>query len=71
MSNIRQVYRRLDSWASGLSRGKYAILIGATVALGSLAVTFALGDPDYAFATGISLTMTVLYYWSNPNQKEE
>lgn len=71
MDKIRQVYRRLDDWVWGLSRGEYAILTGITAASGSLAVTFALGDPNYAFAIGIGLTLTGLYYWSNPNQKQE
>jgi len=68
---IQDIYRSLDSWVWGLSRGKYAILTGFTAALGVLVVSFALGDPDYAFAIGISLTLAALNYWSNPNQREE
>jgi hypothetical protein len=71
MDDIRQVYRRLDNWVRGFSRGTYAILTGTTAALGSLVVTFVLGTPNYAFPIGIGLTLTVLNYWSNPNQRKE
>ncbi len=69
MDNIRQVYRRLDSGIWGLSRGEYAILTGVTATLCNLVVTLALGNPNYAFAIGIGLTLTTLSYWSNLNQK--
>lgn len=71
MDDIRQVYRRLDDWVWGFSRREYAILIGWTATLGALTVTFALGDPNYAFAIGIGLTLTGLNYWSDPNRREE
>jgi len=71
MDSIRQMYNRIDDWVWELSRGKYAVLTGFTAAFSSFVVTLALGDPNYAFAVGIGLTLTVLYYWSNPNHKDE
>jgi hypothetical protein len=71
VEEIFQLYRRLDDWAWGLSRVEYAIFTGIFAAFGSLAVSMVLEDPDYAFAIGIGFTLTVFYYVSNPNQKEE
>jgi hypothetical protein len=55
----------------GLSRGKYAILTGVIAALCSLVITFVFGGLNYGFPIGIGLSLTILYYWSDPNQKEE
>jgi hypothetical protein len=71
MGNIRQLYRKIDDWAWGLSRGKYAILPGFIAGFSAFVVSVALGEPNYGFAIGMGLTLAVLYYWSNPNQKEE
>ena len=71
MYSIAQNYKHLNHWAMNLSRSKYAILTGFSAAFGVLAVSVALGEPDYAFAIGISLTLATLNYWSNPNQNEE
>lgn len=65
------MYRRLDNWVWGLSRVEYALLTGTTAALGALAVGTVFGAPDYAFAFGLGLTMTVVYYLFNPNQRDE
>lgn len=70
MDNLRQVYRCIDDWVLSLSRGKYAVLIGVLSALGVLAVGTVFENLDYAFAVGISVTLAVLNYISNPNQKE-
>ncbi len=71
MDVIPQLYRRLDDWVWGLSRRAYAILTGLTAGLGSLLVSVAFGDPDLVFAVGIGLGLTLLYYWSDPNQRAE
>ena len=71
MSNLRELYRKADDWAWGLSRGTYAIVSGVIAGFSLLAVSTALGDPNYIFAIGMGLTLTVLYYWYNPNQKAE
>jgi len=71
MGRVRKLYKRLDNWVLELSRGKHAILIGFAAALGSLGVSLALGDPNYAVAIGIGLSSIAFNYWSNPNQKEE
>jgi len=71
MGTIRQLYRKIDDWAWGLSRGKYAILAGFIAGLTAFAVSVALGDPNYVIAITMSLTLTVFYYCFSPNQKEE
>ena len=71
MESVRDLYRKIDDWAWGLSRGTYAIASGLIAGFSVLAVSTVLGDPSYIFAVGIGLTLTVLYYWSNPNQKAE
>lgn len=71
MGSVRGLYRNIDDWAWRLSRGTYAIVSGLIAGFSVLAVSTVLGDPSYIFAVGIGLTLTVLYYWSNPNQKEE
>jgi hypothetical protein len=71
MENLRNLYNKIDDWAWGLSRGKYAIFTGFIAGFSSFSVSVALGDPNYNFGIGISLTLTVLYYWSNPNQREK
>lgn len=71
MGKIRQAYRRLDEWMWGLSRGKYALLIGFTAALGVLAVGIVFKEINQFFAVGIGLTLGILNYIFNPNQRDE
>ena len=61
------MYRKVDNWVRGLSRGIFAILSGVIAGFSVLIVSTVLGDPDYTFAILMSLTLTVLYYWFYPN----
>jgi len=71
MGRLRKTYKRLDEWMLGFSRGGYALAVGVTAALSSLAVSLVLGDPNYVFAIGIGVTLTAFNYWSDPNHREE
>ncbi|WP_193570604.1 hypothetical protein [Halorubellus sp. JP-L1] len=65
------MYRRLDEWAWGLSRLRYALLTGVVAAVGSIAVSVAFGSPSYVFALGIGIALAVLNYLSDPNRTED
>ncbi len=38
MATVRRLFRRADQWARGLSRTRYAALLGASAAIGVLTV---------------------------------
>jgi len=69
MDTLRHLYRRLDTRVRELSRVSYALLIGLVAAVGVFAVRSLLpGDGSFGpIAMGIS--MTVVYYALNPNNK--
>ncbi|QLD90335.1 hypothetical protein HWV07_15345 [Natronomonas salina] len=71
MDKIRRAYSHLDTWTQGLSRGGYATLIGVVSAIGALAVGVVFGEPNYAFALGISGMLAGLNYLSDPNRQAE
>jgi len=71
MRRVRRIYRRLDEWILGFSRGEYAFAVGVTAGFCSLAMSLLLGDPNYVFAIGIGVTLAALNYWSDPNHREE
>jgi hypothetical protein len=71
MERLRRVYTRLDDWVWGRSRLGYAVLTGTLAAFGVLVVGLVLGDLDHYFALGIGITLAVLNYWSDPNQRDE
>lgn len=70
MNNLRHTYNRIDRKIRELSRTKYAVLIGFTSAIGAFIAGTALGESNYIFSTTIGITMTVMYYISNPNEKK-
>ena len=60
---IRGLYERVDEWARGLSRGRYAALLGASAGVGVLAVGLALsGDVLLVRALTMALVMFGLEY---------
>jgi len=57
------LYERADEWARGLSRGRYAALLGASAGVGVLAVGLALsGDVLLVRALTMALVMFGLEY---------
>ncbi|TKX75518.1 hypothetical protein EXE46_03465 [Halorubrum sp. GN11_10-6_MGM] len=62
MASLRQLYRRTDDWARGLSRVRYALLTGAVVTASVLAVGVALGTSKTLEAVTMGVTMAALYY---------
>jgi uncharacterized membrane protein len=70
MSDIRQQYHRLDEWMRNLSRIQYAVLIGLASALSVLAIGTLMSDSVTFEAVVIGLSMTVVYYAWNPNQRD-
>ncbi|OYR43940.1 hypothetical protein [Halorubrum sp. Hd13] len=63
MTAIRGLYERVDEWARGLSRGRYAALLGASAGVGVLAVGGALsGDVLLVRALTMALVMFGLEY---------
>ncbi|OYR40168.1 MULTISPECIES: hypothetical protein [unclassified Halorubrum] len=63
MTAIRGLYERVDEWARGLSRGRYAALLGASAGVGVLAVGRALsGDVLLVRALTMALVMFGLEY---------
>jgi len=63
VSAIPGLYNRADEWARGLSRGRYAALLGASPGVGVLAVGLALsGDVLLVRALTMALVMFGLEY---------
>lgn len=71
MAGPRQLYRRADDWARGLSRLRYALFTGVVVVTSVLAVGVALGTPTTLHAVTMGVTMTVIYYVTDPNSADD
>lgn len=69
MRNVHHFYHRLDEWTRNLSRGGYAALIGAVSTLSYLLVSILFGELETLKAVTMGVTLTILFYASNPNQK--
>ena len=69
MNALRDLYDRLDTRVRELSRISYALLIGLVSAMGVFAVRSLIpGDGGFGpIAMGVS--MTVVYYAFNPNNR--
>jgi len=59
VSAIPGLYNRADEWARGLSRGRYAALLGASPGVGGLALS---GDVLLVRALTMALVMFGLEY---------
>ena len=69
MDTLRGLYRRLDSRVRGLSRVSYALLVGVASAVAVFAVRLLLpGDGSFGAVT-MGITMAVVYYALDPNNK--
>jgi len=71
MAGPRQLYRRLDDWARGLSRLRYALLTGVIVTASVLAVGVLLDTTTTVQAVTMGVTMTVLYYAFDMNAGDD
>ena len=65
--NRAEAHKRLDRWIRGFSRGSYALPVGVTAGLSSLAVSALLGSPDWVFAVTMFVTLSAFNYWFDPN----
>lgn len=71
MDGPRQLYRRADDWARGLSRLRYALLAGVLVTASVLAVGVALGESTTVYAVTMGVVMSVLYYAGDVNAEDD
>ena len=67
MTGPRKLYRRLDDWARGLSRLRYALLTGAVVTASVLSVGVLLDTSTTVQAVTMGVTMAALYYAFDAN----
>ncbi|MDB2259887.1 hypothetical protein PM035_04080 [Halorubrum ezzemoulense] len=70
MAGPRQLYRRADDWARGLSRLRYALFTGAVVTASVLAVGVALGASTTVQAVTTGVVMAALYYAGDVNAED-
>mgnify|MGYP006275569301 CR=1 FL=1 len=70
MAGSRQLYRRLDGWARGLSRVRYALLTGAVVTASVLSVGLVLDATTTVRAVTMGAVMAALYYAGDVNADE-
>jgi uncharacterized membrane protein len=71
MAGPRQLYRRLDDWARGLSRLRYALLAGVIVTATVLSVGVLLDTSTTVQAVTMGVTMAVLYYAFDVNARAD
>jgi hypothetical protein len=66
---MSDLYTRLDQWLRDRSRAEYALLTGAMTAAILFGIGVAIGRPLGSNAIVVGVTMTVVYYWLDPNAK--
>jgi uncharacterized membrane protein len=71
MAGPRQLYRRLDDWARGLSRLRYALLAGVIVTATVLSVGVLLDTSTTVQAVTMGVTMAMLYYAFDVNARAD
>lgn len=71
MDTTTQLYHRLDEWARGLSRLRYAALIGVISASSVLLVGTLVGGSTTIEAITMGLTLAILFYAFDPNHQEQ
>ncbi|WP_096392955.1 hypothetical protein [Halorubrum trapanicum] len=71
MTSPRTLYRRLDDWARGLSRLRYALLAGVIVTTTLLSVGILLDITTTVQAVTMGVTMTGLYYAFDVNASDD
>ncbi|MDQ2074538.1 hypothetical protein RBH20_18590 [Haloarcula sp. H-GB4] len=65
---MSDLYNRLDQWLRARSRAEYALVTGVMTAAIMFGIGIAIGRPLGFDAMVVGLTMTVVYYWLNPNE---
>lgn len=70
MAGPRQLYRRADDWARGLSRLRYALLAGVVVTVSVLAVGVVLDESTTVQAVTMGVVMAILYYAFDVNAED-
>jgi hypothetical protein len=66
MSVLRQTYYRLDNWVRGLSRVRYAILVGVVSAVGVWIVSLFTNSLNLFYAVALGVSNIIVFYWFNP-----
>ena len=64
---MSDLYSRLDQWLRDRSRAEYALLTGVMTVAILFGIGVAIGKPLSSDAMMLGLTMTVVYYWADPN----
>ena len=71
MAGPRQLYRRADDWARGLSRVRYALLTGIVASASVLGVGVVLDTSTTVYAVTMGVTMAALYYAIDANAADD
>ncbi|GAA0533743.1 hypothetical protein ABNG02_09295 [Halorubrum ejinorense] len=71
MTSPRQLYRRADDWARGLSRVRYALLTGIVASASVLGVGVVLDTSTTVYAVTMGVTMAVVYYATDANAADD
>lgn len=66
MSVLRQTYYRLDNWVRGLSRVRYAILVGVVSAVGVWIISLFTNSLNLFYAVALGISNIIVFYWFNP-----
>ena len=70
MAGPRQLYRRVDDWARGLSRLRYALFTGVIVTVSVLSVGVLLDTSTTVYAVTMGVVMAILYYAGDVNAED-
>ena len=71
MAGPRQLYRRADDWARGLSRFRYALVAGVIVTTTLLSVGVLLDVTTTVQAVTMGVTLAALYYLFDVNAEND
>jgi len=66
MSVLHQTYYRVDNWVRGLSRIRYAILVGIVSAVGVWIVSLFTSSLNLFYAVALGVSNIIVFYWFNP-----
>ena len=69
VNGVKRLYGRLDGWARGLSRTRYALFVGVVASSGYLLAGALLGGADLFGAFGMGVAFTALNFAFDPNDQ--